>query len=126
MPASLNLVISRQKDLADGKIEILIGTHQLVSKNVIFQDLGLLIVDEEQKYKLKNNQVLFADVIREYEEFYRPVPWFKKPWVITSLSVAVFLLLYIILLVYYKKRTSEEVTRTVSKIQSQFHHIMVD
>ena len=38
------------KDLADGKIDILIGTHQLVSKNVIFQDLGLLIVDEEQKF----------------------------------------------------------------------------
>ena len=38
------------KDLADGKIDILIGTHQLVSKNVIFHDLGLLIVDEEQKF----------------------------------------------------------------------------
>ena len=38
------------KDLADGRIDILIGTHQLVSKNVIFHDLGLLIVDEEQKF----------------------------------------------------------------------------
>ena len=38
------------KDLSEGKIDILIGTHQLVSKNVIFQDLGLLIVDEEQKF----------------------------------------------------------------------------
>ena len=38
------------KDFADGKIDILIGTHQLVSKNVIFHDLGLLIVDEEQKF----------------------------------------------------------------------------
>jgi transcription-repair coupling factor (superfamily II helicase) len=38
------------KGLADGKLDILIGTHQLVSKNVIFKDLGLLIVDEEQKF----------------------------------------------------------------------------
>ncbi|HLF52525.1 transcription-repair coupling factor [Flavobacterium sp.] len=38
------------KDLADGKLDIVIGTHQLVSKNVIFKDLGLLIVDEEQKF----------------------------------------------------------------------------
>ncbi|KVV13599.1 transcription-repair coupling factor [Flavobacterium sp. TAB 87] len=38
------------KDLADGKLDILIGTHQLVSKNVVFKDLGLLIVDEEQKF----------------------------------------------------------------------------
>ena len=38
------------KDLADGKLDIVIGTHQLVSKNVQFKDLGVLIVDEEQKF----------------------------------------------------------------------------
>ena len=38
------------EDLASGKLDILIGTHQLVSKNVVFKDLGLLIVDEEQKF----------------------------------------------------------------------------
>ena len=38
------------EDLAAGKIDILIGTHQLVNKSVIFKDLGLLIVDEEQKF----------------------------------------------------------------------------
>lgn len=38
------------KDLADGNIEILIGTHQIVSKKVKFKDLGLLIVDEEHKF----------------------------------------------------------------------------
>ena len=36
--------------LEDGKIDIVIGTHQLVNKNVKFRDLGLLIVDEEQKF----------------------------------------------------------------------------
>ncbi|WP_343487192.1 transcription-repair coupling factor [Allomuricauda sp. d1] len=36
--------------LASGKIDIIIGTHQLVNKNVKFKDLGLLIVDEEQKF----------------------------------------------------------------------------
>ncbi|MDQ5930014.1 MAG: hypothetical protein QG594_1797 [Bacteroidota bacterium] len=38
------------KELAEGKLDIVIGTHQLVNKNVIFKDLGLLIVDEEQKF----------------------------------------------------------------------------
>ncbi len=38
------------EDLSEGKIDILIGTHQLVNKNVVFKDLGLLIVDEEQKF----------------------------------------------------------------------------
>ncbi len=36
--------------LADGKLEIVIGTHRLVGKDVKFKDLGLLIIDEEQKF----------------------------------------------------------------------------
>lgn len=38
------------KDLAEGRIDIIIGTHRLTSKDVRFRDLGLLIVDEEQKF----------------------------------------------------------------------------
>jgi transcription-repair coupling factor (superfamily II helicase) len=38
------------KEVADGKIDIVIGTHRLVSSDVKFKDLGLLIVDEEQKF----------------------------------------------------------------------------
>lgn len=38
------------KELEEGKLDILIGTHQLVNKNVKFKDLGLLIIDEEQKF----------------------------------------------------------------------------
>lgn len=48
------------KRLSEGKIDIIIGTHRLVSTDVKFKDLGLLIIDEEQKFgvsvkeKLKN------------------------------------------------------------------------
>ncbi len=38
------------EDLKNGQIDIIIGTHQLVNKQVSFKDLGLLIVDEEQKF----------------------------------------------------------------------------
>jgi len=38
------------KDLHDGKLDILIGTHKLISKDIVFKDLGLLIIDEEQKF----------------------------------------------------------------------------
>ena len=38
------------KDLADGKIDIIVGTHKLIGKTVKFKDLGLLVVDEEQKF----------------------------------------------------------------------------
>lgn len=45
---------AQQKDtldkLAEGKIDILIGTHRIISKDVKFKDLGLLIIDEEQKF----------------------------------------------------------------------------
>ncbi|MBQ8601061.1 MAG: transcription-repair coupling factor [Bacteroides sp.] len=38
------------KELADGTINIIIGTHKLIGKSVKFKDLGLLIIDEEQKF----------------------------------------------------------------------------
>lgn len=38
------------QQLKEGKIDILIGTHRLLSKDVVFKDLGLLIIDEEQKF----------------------------------------------------------------------------
>jgi transcription-repair coupling factor (superfamily II helicase) len=38
------------EDLKEGRTDILIGTHRLVSKDVVYKDLGLLIIDEEQKF----------------------------------------------------------------------------
>ena len=57
------------RELKEGKIDILIGTHRLLSDDVAFADLGLLIIDEEQrfgvthkekikKYKIKNVRIL--------------------------------------------------------------------
>jgi len=39
-----------KQNLAEGKIDILIGTHKIVGKDIQFKDLGLLIIDEEQKF----------------------------------------------------------------------------
>ena len=46
------------KDLEDGKIDILIGTHKLISKTVKWKDLGLLIIDEEQKFGVSTKEKL--------------------------------------------------------------------
>jgi transcription-repair coupling factor (superfamily II helicase) len=46
------------KDLSDGKIDILIGTHKLIGKSVKFKDLGLLIIDEEQKFGVSTKEKL--------------------------------------------------------------------
>ena len=46
------------KDLEAGKIDILIGTHKLIGKSVKFHDLGLLIIDEEQKFGVSTKEKL--------------------------------------------------------------------
>ncbi len=46
------------KALAAGQIDILIGTHRLLSKDVEFHDLGLIIVDEEQRFGVKQKERL--------------------------------------------------------------------
>ena len=46
------------KDLEEGKIDILIGTHKLIGKTVKFKDLGLLIIDEEQKFGVSTKEKL--------------------------------------------------------------------
>lgn len=46
------------KELADGTLNILIGTHKIIGKNVKFKDLGLLIIDEEQKFGVATKEKL--------------------------------------------------------------------
>ena len=45
-------------DLAEGKIDILVGTHKLISKSVKWKDIGLLIIDEEQKFGVSTKEKL--------------------------------------------------------------------
>src|SRR3974390_986564 len=45
-------------DLETGKVDIVIGTHRLLSKDVKFQDLGLLVVDEEQRFGVAHKERL--------------------------------------------------------------------
>ena len=46
------------KELAEGKVDIIIGTHKLIGKSVKFRDLGLLIIDEEQKFGVSTKEKL--------------------------------------------------------------------
>ncbi|HVU45539.1 MAG TPA: transcription-repair coupling factor, partial [Terracidiphilus sp.] len=51
-----------QKDIVErvetGKVDVLIGTHRLLSKDIKFQDLGLLVVDEEQRFGVRHKERL--------------------------------------------------------------------
>lgn len=55
---STKVVRNILKDLEQGKVEILIGTHRIVNKDVHFKSLGLLIIDEEQKFGVKVKEKL--------------------------------------------------------------------
>ncbi len=51
------------KKLVDGKIDVIIGTHRILSKDVFFKDLGLLIIDEEHRFGVKDKEKI--KVIKE-------------------------------------------------------------
>jgi len=46
------------KKLKEGKVDIIIGTHRLISKDVVFKDLGLMIIDEEQRFGVATKEKL--------------------------------------------------------------------
>jgi len=46
------------KNLKEGKIDIIIGTHRLLSKDVGFKNLGLLVIDDEQKFGVRQKEIL--------------------------------------------------------------------
>ncbi len=48
------------KNLSEGKIDLLIGTHRIIQKDVVFKNLGLLIIDEEQRFGVKDKEKLKA------------------------------------------------------------------
>jgi transcription-repair coupling factor (superfamily II helicase) len=46
------------EDTEEGKIDVLIGTHRILSQDVVFKDLGLLVVDEEQRFGVRHKERL--------------------------------------------------------------------
>ncbi|MBL8992593.1 MAG: DEAD/DEAH box helicase, partial [Spirochaetia bacterium] len=64
------------KDTAEGKVDVLIGTHRLLSKDVSFRDLGLLVIDEEQKFGVKHKEKIreFAALVDTITLSATPIP----------------------------------------------------
>ncbi|MEP0367906.1 MAG: transcription-repair coupling factor [Cyclobacteriaceae bacterium] len=50
---STKQITQTKKDVKSGKVDILIGTHRIVNKDIEFKDLGLMVIDEEQKFGVK-------------------------------------------------------------------------
>ncbi len=49
-------VRSTLKGLADGSVDIVVGTHRLVSDDIVFHDLGLVVIDEEQRFGVRHKE----------------------------------------------------------------------
>ena len=47
--------------MKSGMVDIVIGTHRLLSKDIVFKNLGLLIIDEEQRFGVKHKEQIKAD-----------------------------------------------------------------
>ncbi len=64
------------EEVAQGKVDILIGTHRIVGKDVKFLDLGLMIIDEEQKFgvNIKDKLKLFKENIDTLTLSATPIP----------------------------------------------------
>ncbi|MGP1438032.1 MAG: transcription-repair coupling factor [Treponema sp.] len=62
--AKMSRFVSRQEQkkvlsmLKEGEIDIVVGTHRVIQKDVIFKDLGLIIIDEEQRFGVKDKERL--------------------------------------------------------------------
>lgn len=54
-PAEQKKVIAA---LAKGKVDILVGTHRIIQKDIVYKDLGLMIIDEEQRFGVKDKEKL--------------------------------------------------------------------
>ncbi len=68
-------------EITAGKVDVVIGTHRLLSKDVVFKDLGLLIVDEEHRFGVRHKERLKAlrlsvDAPRDRS----PILTFVEPW----------------------------------------------
>ncbi|WP_406733076.1 transcription-repair coupling factor [Vibrio scophthalmi] len=48
------------QDIADGKVDLVVGTHKLLSNDIVFKDLGLLIVDEEHRFGVRQKEKMKA------------------------------------------------------------------
>lgn len=55
LPREQSAILQR---LAQGTVDILVGTHRLLSKDVVFKDLGLLVIDEEQRFGVRHKERL--------------------------------------------------------------------
>ena len=92
----------------------------------IYNDHIIDILSVGEKYKAENDRVLFADIIREYDEFNQVIPFYKEPWAISLMFLFIAIAVYAGSYAYYQSKLSTKVSDTRSEIQIEFQNIKID
>ena len=100
--------------------------EEALSYSEVYQSSIQNIIQEGEQYKAKNDQVLFANIIKEYEEFKQPVPFFTRPSVILVMVLSSISVVYLLMILYYRSKSKRKVSEAVSNIQARFLDIKVD
>ncbi|MEP5612578.1 MAG: tetratricopeptide repeat protein [Cyclobacteriaceae bacterium] len=99
---------------------------EALSYSEIYNSSMQSILKEGESYKSKSDQVLFANVISDYEEFNKTTPFLARPLMILLTILVAVVLMYFVVALYYRSRSRRKVTEVVSKIQTEFLNIKVD
>ncbi len=84
------------------------------------------IIADIENYKSQTDQIMFADIVRQYDEFKQTTPWYEKPWVLGLALVILGLMVYGGTAVYFRSRSSRKVSEVMTKLQSEFQHLRVE
>ena len=94
--------------------------------SLIYNESIKQIVEEEKTYIAKNDKVLFEDIIRDYDEFNAPQPFYADFKIMGLLALLLVPVTLLLVRVYYKSKLVKKVSETVSRIDNEFQHIKVE
>lgn len=100
--------------------------QEALGYSLTFNESVNKIVEEEKTYITKNDKVLFEDVIKEYDEFNAPQPFYADIKIMIGLFLLMIPIIYLLTALYYRSKLSKKVSQTVSQIQNEFQHIKVE
>ncbi|MFY0652264.1 MAG: tetratricopeptide repeat protein [Cyclobacteriaceae bacterium] len=84
------------------------------------------ILAEGEKYKSKSDVVLFANVVKDYDEFNKPLPFFARPMMLLLSILVIAAMFYLSVFLYYRYKSNKTVSHAISRIQTEFLEIKVD
>ena len=99
---------------------------EALSYSKVYTESIQKMLADDLKYKAENDKVLFADIVREYDEFASPMPLLYQTWFQLLIVAFVALIIYSGTAIYFRSKSSRKVSEVMSKLQSEFQHLKID